>query len=177
MNLNDFARQLGIEVCGEFDAGILAPQERIREYCRENKCGNYGNNYMCPPHVGSIKALRNRLKRYRKGILLRYSLNINVKSDREGVIRTQKEFHQKILELEGYLRVGEVLEVWGLIGGNCRMCHVCQARSGQPCSYPDKARMSLEAAGIDVMTLLDSFGLDNRFHAGKITWTGCILTR
>ena len=44
------ARESGIETCVEFEADLLVPEERIREYCYENKCGNYRNNYMCPPH-------------------------------------------------------------------------------------------------------------------------------
>jgi predicted metal-binding protein len=176
LNLNEFARQLGIEVYGELDSRTLVPQERIRAYCRENKCGNYGNNYMCPPHVGSINILRGKLKSYRKGILLRYSQDIDVINDREGVMRTQKEFHQKILRLEDYLRKRGNREVWGLIGGNCGLCQVCQARTGQPCSDPLNARMSLEAIGIDVQALLERLGLDSRFQAHKIYWTGCILT-
>jgi len=45
----------------------------------------------------------------------------------------------------------------------------------EPCTYPDRARMSLEAIGIDVIKLLDKFGLDSEFHPDRITWTGCIL--
>jgi predicted metal-binding protein len=175
MELKEFARQLGIEICHEFGSRILLPEDRIRAFCRENKCGSYSNNYMCPPRVGSIEEIKNKLKKYRRGILLLYSLDINVRSDREGVIRTQKEFHQKILRMEEYLKEKGISKVWGLIGGNCRLCDVCQARTAQPCLYPDEARMSLEAIGIDILALLSSFGLDNRFHAHKITWTGCIL--
>jgi len=35
--------------------------------------------------------------------------------------------------------------------------------------------MPLEAIAVDVLALLDNFGLDNGFHAGRIAWTGCIL--
>ena len=32
-----------------------------------------------------------------------------------------------------------------------------------------------EAAGLDVLSLLDKLGLDNNFYPDRITWTGCIL--
>ena len=41
--------------------------------------------------------------------------------------------------------------------------------------YPDKARMSMEAIGIDVLGLEKELGLDNKFYDDKINWTGCIL--
>ena len=55
------------------------------------------------------------------------------------------------------------------------VCDPCHARLSEPCLYPDKAEVSLEALGIDVLDLLDAFGLDNKFYPDKITWTGCIL--
>ena len=56
--LSKLAQELGIETCLEFDAGLLVPEQRIRDLCFANKCGNYGNNYMCPPHIGSLKKSR-----------------------------------------------------------------------------------------------------------------------
>jgi hypothetical protein len=35
--------------------------------------------------------------------------------------------------------------------------------------------MSLESIAVDVIALLDRFGLDSDFHPHRITWTGCIL--
>ena len=54
-NALKFARQLGIETCLEFNPGLLVPEQRIRALCFEDKCGNYGKNYMCPPHIGSLE--------------------------------------------------------------------------------------------------------------------------
>jgi hypothetical protein len=34
---------------------------------------------------------------------------------------------------------------------------------------------SLESLGVDVVSLLDRFGLDSAFHPDTVTWTGCIL--
>jgi predicted metal-binding protein len=68
--LSRLAQELGIETCLEFDAGLLAPEQRIRELCFANKCGNYGNNYMCPPHIGSLEEIKARLKKFHCGILL-----------------------------------------------------------------------------------------------------------
>ena len=60
-------------------------------------------------------------------------------------------------------------------GGSCGLCEPCHAKLGEPCAYPEKVRTTLEALGIDVMSLLGLLGLDSGFHPDKVTWTGCIL--
>ena len=174
-NISNFARQLGIEVCLEFSSELLVPEERIRELCFENKCGNYRSNYMCPPYVGSVEEAKARLRPFRRGVLLQYSRSLDVKNDRDGVARAKIDLHHKILQIESFLNSAGVVEVWGMIGGSCQLCDICKARFEGPCPYPDKARMSLESIAIDVLALLDRFGLDNKFHPDKITWTGCVL--
>jgi predicted metal-binding protein len=159
----------------EFTPELLVPEQRIRELCFENKCGNYRNNYMCPPHVGSVEEAKARLKPFRRGMLLQFSRSLDVKDDYDGVMQTKMDFHNKILQLEEFSRDQGVQGVWGMMGGNCELCRPCKAELGEPCSYPDKARMSLESIAIDVLSLLDRLGLDNKFHPDKITWTGCVL--
>jgi predicted metal-binding protein len=171
----EFARQSGIGVCLDFSAGMLIPKEAIRDFCRENKCGKFQNNYMCPPYVGSTEEIEIKLRKFQKGLLVQYSRDIDVKNDRPGVIQTKMEFHHKILGLEDYLKETGINQMWGMIGGNCGLCNVCKAVDKKPCPFPGQARTSMEAAAIDVISLLDSFGLDSNFHSDKITWTGCIL--
>ena len=177
MRVEEFTQQLGIETYLEFGSEVLVPEERIRGFCFENKCDNYGHNYMCPPYVGSLEEIRDRLRKFQRGLLLQYSTDIDVRSNREGVIQTKIDFHNKILQMEEFLGNRGINPLWGMIGGNCGLCDICKARSNEPCLYPDKARTSLEAIAVDVVGLLDKFGLDSEFHADKITWTGCILYR
>jgi len=173
--LSRFARKLGLKTCLEFDAGLLAPEQRIREFCFENRCGNYGNNYMCPPHIGSLKEIRTRLKKFQQGVLLQYSRALDVANDGEGLRQTKLDFHSKVLQVEGFLRNEGLGHLWGMIGGNCELCEVCKAETGETCRYPERARPSLESLAIDVVGLLEKFGLDNKFRPNRITWTGCVL--
>jgi predicted metal-binding protein len=170
-----FARQLGIETCLEFSPGLLVPEQRIRELCSEDKCGNYGKNYMCPPHIGSLEETKARLQKFQHGVLLQYSRSLDVRNDNEGLKQSKLDFHNKILQLEEFLRNEGVNDVWGMIGGSCELCEPCKAEVGEPCPYPNKARTSLTSLAIDILPFLDKFRLDNKFHPDKITWTGCIL--
>lgn len=173
-DISQFARQLGIDPCLEFDPGLLVPEQRIRDLCHENICGNYGANYMCPPHIGSIDEIKARLGKFQHGILFQYSRPVDVRNRKE-VDRIKVDFHRKILQLEGFFKSKGVERVWGLSGGSCGLCEVCKAKVDEPCAYPDEARMSLEALAIDVLSFLSKCGLDNRFYPDKVIWTGCLL--
>ena len=153
MAFEELANDLGIETCLGFNAELLVPEERIRARCFENVCGNYGKNYTCPPYVGSLEEIKLKLRNFQRGLLLQYSKAIDVKGNKEGVIQTKIDFHNKILQMEEVLKERGINQVWGMIGGNCGLCDICEARINEPCPYPDKARMSLEAIAIDFLAL------------------------
>ena len=169
------AGRLGFDLRLDFDPAFLVPEQRIRAYCIENRCGSYNARHMCPPRVGSLEEVAARLHGFPEGVLLQYSKLMDVANDREGVIRTKLEFHRLILRLERRLRRKGMAQLWGLIGGNCQLCRTCAAVEDKPCRHPEKARASLEAIGVDVIGLLERLGLDGRFHPDRITWTGCLL--
>jgi predicted metal-binding protein len=169
------AHELGIETCAEFDTFLLKPEQRIRDFCYENKCGKFKNHYMCPPYVGSLSSIEEKLLEFRKGIILQYSRPLDVKNDIEGLIRSKLEFHEKILALELYADECGKPRPLGMIGGSCDLCATCKAVTKEPCPYPVKARMSLESIAIDVMALLDRLKLESEFRPDRIKWTGCLL--
>jgi predicted metal-binding protein len=174
-SVQEQARKLGFDLCIEFDACLLVPDERIRGYCAENRCGSYDANHMCPPRVGWLEEVQAVLQDFTWGVLLQCSRKVDVANDHEGVIRTKLDFHRLVLRLERRLSKRGTTHVWGLIGGNCELCRTCTAIEDKPCRHPDKARTSLEAIGVDVVAVLGKLGLDGQFHPDRITWTGCIL--
>ncbi len=169
------ARQMGFTASLAFDPRLLVPKQRIRSFCEEDKCGHYNNNYMCPPYVGSLEEIKGQLGEFQQGLLLRYSRSMKVEKGNKEIAESKLVFHNKILQLEEFMRGEGIERMWGISGGSCGLCEPCQARLGQPCLYLNKAKASLEALGIDVLALLDGLGLENKFYPDKITWTGCIL--
>jgi predicted metal-binding protein len=168
-------QSLGFTSHAGFDAGLLVPEQRVRDLCIENRCGNYYAHYMCPPYSGTLEQIKTQLRAYERGIVLQYSRPLDVEHDKEGLKRTKREFHEMLLQLETCLREKGTKQLWALTAGNCGLCEPCYAIKGEPCPYPEKARTSLVALGIDVISLLDRLGLDSGFHPDRITWTGCML--
>jgi predicted metal-binding protein len=175
MKFLEFMKRLEIEDFREFSAEMLVPEERIRAFCAENKCGSYGHNYMCPPHAGSLEGIRKNLRNFSRGLLFQHSKALDIINDRERVRETKLDFHKKVLQIEDFLRRSGAGKVWGLIGGSCELCEPCRVDISEPCPYPERARMSLEAIGIDVLDLAAKLGLDSEFHTDRIVWTGCVL--
>lgn len=174
-DLRDYALELGIETCVAFSADLLQPRNAIRRLCEQNRCGNYGNHYMCPPLIGSLDEMRGRLGRYTRGYLLRYGRALDVRNDLEGLRQTKLSFHRLVLLLEDRLSSLGYGDVWGMVGGDCSLCDPCSIHTSQPCPYPDQARTSLESIGVDVQEFLALFNLRSEFRPDRITWTGCLL--
>ena len=174
-SIQEIALEMGIETCIAFSANLLQPRRSIRQLCKQNKCGNYGSHYMCPPLIGSLDEIRERLSRYTSGYLLRYGCALDVRNDPQGLRQTKLSFHRGILRLEEHLISLDYGDVWGMIGGDCALCDPCSIRTSSPCPYPDQARTSLESISIDVQEFLALFDLRSEFRPDKITWTGCLL--
>jgi|YelNatPaOPRAMG01_1025707.scaffolds.fasta_scaffold40660_2 predicted metal-binding protein len=174
-HISNFARQLEINVCLELTPELLVPKKRIRELCQENKCGNYGGHYMCPPRVGSLEEIKARLLCFQRGLLLQYSRPIRVGRRQQDLRQSKLDFHHKVLQLEEFLRAAGIRDIWGMVGGSCELCEICQAKLNEACPYPEKARTSLVAIAVNVIALLNRFQLDVRFDPERVTWTGCIL--
>ena len=64
------AGRMGFDLCLEFDPALLVPEQRIRAYCIENRCGSYNANHMCPPRVGSLEEVEAALQGFSQGVLL-----------------------------------------------------------------------------------------------------------
>jgi len=169
------AKHLGITVCMEFDTSLLVPQQSIRAYCVENKCGKYNNHYMCPPYSGTLEENAAKLRQYSNGVLFQYAKPLDVANDADGLAQSKLEFHSKILKLEKHIKDSGIPNVLGIIGGSCELCSVCKATTKEPCPHPEDARTSLESMAIDVMALLKHLGLESEFRPDRIKWTGCVI--
>jgi predicted metal-binding protein len=169
-------KELGASHCRFVSSGLLLPEERIREYCYENRCGCYGRHLMCPPRTGSIAEATKKFGMFTTGILVQYSRVLDVKKEVAEVTASKRKLHHIILDTETYLKEkAGMVKTFGMIGGECALCETCAGYRGEACVYPDRARPSLEALGVDVIGLLKSLSLDGNFYDDKITWTAMVL--
>ena len=42
----------------------------LRKYCEINYCGNYGNNYSCPPECGTPEEMEEKTRKFKRVLVL-----------------------------------------------------------------------------------------------------------
>ena len=131
----------------ELDAEQVSFSEQVVKACEANFCGKYGKCWTCPPHVGTLEALKKKYSAYRKVFVFTTKHEIEDSYDLDGMTRGQIA-HNKVEEKLANGGLGQV-EILGV--GGCGVCETCAYPA--PCRFPEKAKTSLEGCGIDVVTL------------------------
>lgn len=132
---------------------ITAPWVRLK--CQFG-CGLYGKSYCCPPHTPTPEQTRQVLDGYDRAILFHLQWTKGEQSGREitrfmdGVVAMERE-----LFLDGFYRA------FSMLNGPCILCrhNGCGMLSDERCRFPEKARLSMEACGIDVFQTAHNHGL------------------
>jgi len=126
---------------GVKDLRIISPSDVItaawvRLKCQFG-CGGYGECLVCPPFTPTPRQTRQILDDYHRAILIHFDARAKVKAI--------------VADLEKSIFLRGAWKVFALGSGPCYFCRSCPVESGR-CKYPQRARPSMEACGIDVFT-------------------------
>ena len=155
----------------------IAPQKityaaSVREACKANYCGRYGKCWTCPPGVGDWKKLRDHYLTYTHALVYTTRHEIEDSFDFEGMEEARKA-HDALDEL--VLKAIENDVPHELCGaGSCTICQKCTYPDA-PCRFPEKARRSMEATGIDVVTLAHDTGINYINGVNTVTYFSIIF--
>ena len=97
-------------------------------------CSQYGKLLTCPPCTPNTDEMAEILAEYEKALLINANTDTNVQKI---VVRLENSFKQK-----GYIKA------FALGAQPCNLCEPCTISTF--CKYPEKARPTLQACGIDV---------------------------
>ena len=158
---------------------VIIPGDRVvlsdtfREICRSNACGLYGRCWMCPPDVGDIHALMDRVRSYSHGLLYQTISPLEDSFDIEGMTAAGQRHAQvsQALEHSGVLPE----ERFHLTCGGCRLCPRCAKMDDQPCRFPERALPSMESCGIDVYHTTKDTPLRYINGADTVTYFSIVL--
>jgi predicted metal-binding protein len=168
------ANEMNIDIARYFSPGLLKIDRKIFDKCKENACGQFKKNHMCPPYTGTLSEIELTLLEYRHGIVFQKRESLDPKTDLQATKKTKIDFHYKIIELENFIHAHD-RATWGFIASYCELCTPCTLFDGLPCRFPELARTSLEGILVDVADLLEKIGIENAFYADKVHWTGAVL--
>lgn len=150
------------EDCPVHEYAWVAPKDipfggDVREQCKMNYCGRYGKCWMCPPGCGDWQELRDGLRKYENAFVFTTCTPLEDSYDVEGMAEGGK-LHAAADE-ELLRRIGGGGVTYTLTGaGSCTICEKCTYPDA-PCRFPDKARRSMEACGMNVVALSKLAGI------------------
>jgi predicted metal-binding protein len=132
---------------GVKDARIVSPADVetaawVRLKCQFG-CGCYGQCLVCPPFTPSPEQMRKVLDAYTRAILLHCEPDADVKAI--------------VADLERDIFLRGASKAFALGAGPCYFCKECNPE--EQCRYPERARPSMEACGIDVFSTVKKMGL------------------
>jgi len=125
------AKELGAKEAKIIPASSVITAEWVRLKCQFG-CDGYGRRLTCPPFSPTPEQTRRMLSEYTHALL--------VHGDEYTDIRDIVAALEREIFLDGYYKA------FGMGAGPCYLC----ARCGKFCKYPERARPSMEASGIDV---------------------------
>ncbi|MDR3568579.1 MAG: DUF2284 domain-containing protein [Syntrophobacteraceae bacterium] len=156
------AKRLGFSFARVIDTADIAVEEWVRLKCRFG-CARYASSLCCPPTSLDEEKMRALLSGYRHGLLVQGS-------------PPSGEFHDLLLALERAFFLEGHYEALAFGAGPCPVCPSCP--DDGRCRFPEKARPSLEACGVDVYETARRAGLilnPVSHRQGYVKYVGLVL--
>ena len=156
----------------------IVTERALRKACEQNVCGKYGTNWMCPPGIGEIDPLIEKVRSYGDGLLIQSVYELEDSFDFEGMMKSAEWHRNSFLSLlkaiEQHIDGKSLLP---LNAGHCDICQECTFKQNKTCRFPDKAISSVEAHGIDVSRTLSKVGLKYNNGPDTVSYVGIILAK
>ena len=160
----------------EFNTNLIRIDQAVRDMCRQNACGQYGKNHMCPPAIKDIEEWKTDILSYENAVMVTKVYTTESSFDMKAMFEGIADFQKTLVGLkEKIVKQFPEKRLFLLGAGFCLMCKKCTYREGEPCRFPEKAFPSLEACGIDVMSLSKSVGVKYNNGKNTVTYLGVIL--
>ena len=165
-------KRLGFTGWGFIEPSEIVFHEEVRRMCEENRCGQYGKTWACPPGVGSFEECRDRCLAFPRAMVFSGCYELEDCFDAEGMARGHGEFAKSCAALRSRLE-GEFLLLSNEGCGRCARCTYPDA----PCRFPDSVAASVEGYGIFVYELAKSAGLRYKNPGDTVTYFGMCCFR
>ncbi|MGC8492180.1 MAG: DUF2284 domain-containing protein [Syntrophobacteraceae bacterium] len=156
------AKRAGFSFARVIDTREIAVESWVRLKCRFG-CGRYGSSLQCPPYALDEGKMRDVISGYRWALL--------VQGEPPSTL-----FHERLLALERSFFLEGYSEALAFGAGPCPICPSCP-EDGR-CRFPEKARPSLEACGVDVYETARRAGLPLNpvsHRQGYVKYVGLVL--
>lgn len=138
-------------------------EERVKINCFY--CNRYNQKWTCPPRIPNLN-YKKILAEYENLAILKYEQRVNKNNFEDIRNKSTNDVHKKLLELECFLYQKNRSMAISFIGGSCKLCK--DGCGKEQCSNQGKARIPLEATGINIIKTLGNIGIIVRFPIENI---------
>jgi len=149
--------------------------DEFRKLCEDNTCGNFGRCWMCPPFIGPIHDLMERVRRYSHGLLYQTISPLEDSFDVKGMFKAAEHHAQVSQRLHKAIKTLLSGVFLHLSCGGCHLCEKCAKIDGQSCYFPEEAFSSMEGYGIDVYNTTIKTTLKYVNGNNTVTYFGIVL--
>lgn len=172
-DLTALALNCGFTHAGELNTDALNVRSEVRDACAADRCKSYGRSWSCPPACGALQECEKHLRRYGSGVILQTTGTLENSFDYKGMLKIGGD-HGKNLRIF-HKKVKELLPNCLLLGsGPCKNCEICTFPD-EPCRFPDKMIISMEAMGLVVSDVCRDSSLPYYYGANTLTYVACAL--
>lgn len=141
--------------------------------CKTGRCGSYGTRWTCPPYCGTLEESVAKAKQFTSGILLQMTGQMEDDFDVECMQRTEQTVKDKLDIFVKRLREKHI-QCLPMSAGTCTKCTICTCPE-EPCRFPEKAFISMEAYGLIVSDVCNAAGIEYNYGSKTITFNTCVL--
>ena len=171
--LEERLAELPLYSYGFFDPRELEFTDRVRWVC-EHECPMYGTTWACPPAVGAVEECRKKCMSYPECLMIASVTEVSDISDIDETLATRPA-HEKLTN-----RVRDEMRELGvrpfiLSTEACTICSRCAYLDGLPCRMPGAMHPCVESHGINVIPLLEKFGLEFQYGENVVTWVSLLF--
>jgi len=145
------AVSMGITNAKIIDAKTIVVANWVRLKCQYG-CGSHGKHLTCPPYSPLPDYTKKMVNEYSKALLMQIE-----KIPPQKELQMSRKLRRIVAGLERELFLDAYHKAFGMASGPCRLCRTCDTEKS--CKYPDEARPSMEACGIDVYLTVRNNGL------------------
>ena len=142
--------------------------DRIRWIC-EHECPMYGKTWACPPGVGSVEACTARCRSYKNCLVISTITEVEDISDIHSALATRGD-HEAITNQVRDMMRAQGTDPYILSTEACALCDRCAYLDGEPCRYPEKMHPCVESHGINILFLLEEWGIAFQYGENIVTW-------
>ena len=110
----------------------------LRKYCEINYCGNYGNNYSCPPECGTPEEMEEKTRKFKQVLVLQTVTPVKDITDEQETRAIKHRHNQMTWGLIDQLS-GKLEDFLPAMAGPCQICEGCEKKGRKTLPLSEKS--------------------------------------